>query len=210
MDMNGEYQIAAPRQRVWEALNDPEVLRQCIPGCEEIVKLSDVEWTAKVTAKVGPVKAKFGGKVTLSDLDPPNGYTITGEGTGGAAGFAKGGAAVKLTDHNTGTLLAYTVKAQVGGKLAQIGSRLIDGASRKMADEFFAAFAARLNAPSPATPAEPAGEPSAEPTIVPAPASTATSAPSTPAEQRGARLPPLVWVVGLVVALVAVLLVFTR
>ncbi len=148
MDMNGEYQIAAPRQRVWEALNDPEVLRQCIPGCEEIVKLSDVEWTAKVTAKVGPVKAKFGGKVTLSDLDPPNGYTITGEGTGGAAGFAKGGAVVKLTDQNTGTLLAYTVKAQVGGKLAQIGSRLIDGASRKMADEFFAAFAAQPSLPA--------------------------------------------------------------
>jgi carbon monoxide dehydrogenase subunit G len=94
MDMTGEYRIPAPRQKVWEALNDPEILRQCIPGCEEIVKLSDVEWTAKVTAKVGPVKAKFGGKVTLSDLDPPNGYTITGEGTGGAAGFAQGGAGV--------------------------------------------------------------------------------------------------------------------
>src|SRR5258706_929680 len=147
MDMNGEYQIAAPRQRVWEALNDPEVLRQCIPGCEEIVKLSDVEWTAKVTAKVGPGKAKLGGKVTLSDLDPPNGYTITGEGTGGAAGFAKGGAAVKLVDEGDGTLLTYTVKAQVGGKLAQIGSRLIDGASRKMAEEFFGNFAARLGAP---------------------------------------------------------------
>src|SRR3984893_15809335 len=138
MDMNGEYQIAAPRQRVWEALNDPEVLRQCIPGCEEIVKESEVEWTAKVTAKVGPVKAKFGGKVTLPDLDPPNGYTITGEGTGGAAGFAKGGAIVKLTHYGGATLLTYTVKAQVGGKLAQIGSRLIDSASRKMADDFFA------------------------------------------------------------------------
>src|SRR5258708_23921808 len=96
MDMNGEYQIAAPRQRVWEALNDPEVLRQCIPGCEEIVKLSDVEWTAKVTAKVGPVKAKFGGKVTLSDLDPPDCYTSTGAGTGGAAGVVKGGAEGRL------------------------------------------------------------------------------------------------------------------
>src|SRR5258708_24010647 len=95
MDMNGEYQIAAPRQRVWEALNDPEVLRQCIPGCEEIVKESALAWTAKVTAKVGPVKAKFAGKVTLSDLDPPNGYTTTGESTGGAAGFAQGGAAGK-------------------------------------------------------------------------------------------------------------------
>src|SRR4051794_9776945 len=147
MDMNGEYQIAAPRQRVWEALNDPENLRQCIPGCEEIVKVSDVEWTAKVTAKVGPVKAKFGGKVTLSDLDPPNGYTITGEGTGGAAGFAKGGAAVKLVDQGAGTLLTYTVKAQVGGKLAQIGSRLIDGAPRKMAGGVFGKFS-----PQPRTP----------------------------------------------------------
>src|SRR5215471_16317260 len=103
MDMTGEYRIAAPRQRVWQALNDPETLKHCIPGCEEIDKLSDVEWTAKVTAKVGPVKAKFGGKVTLSDLDPPNGYTITGEGTGGAAGFAKGGAEVKLREDGGGT-----------------------------------------------------------------------------------------------------------
>src|SRR6266481_6106916 len=148
MDMTGEYRITAPRQRVWEALNDPTVLQQCIAGCEEIVKVSDVEWTAKVTAKVGPVKAKFGGKVTLSDLDPPNGYTITGEGTGGAAGFAKGGAAVKLVDEGDGTLLTYTVKAQVGGKLAQIGSRLIDGASRKLADEFFGNFAAKLGVPA--------------------------------------------------------------
>src|SRR5260370_7653864 len=98
MDMNGEYQIAAPRQRVWEALNDPEVLRQCIPGCEEIVKESAVAWTAKVTAKVGPVKAKFAGKVTLSDLDPPNGYTITGEGTGGAPRFAQGRPPGQLID----------------------------------------------------------------------------------------------------------------
>src|ERR1700681_1402944 len=124
--MTGEYRITAPRQRVWEALNDPTVLQQCIPGCEEIVKVSDVEWTAKVTAKVGPVSAKFAGKVTLSDLDPPNGYKISGEGTGGAAGFAKGGATVHLVDDGKGTLLTYTVDAHVGGKLAQIGSRLID------------------------------------------------------------------------------------
>src|SRR5882762_11699719 len=103
MDMTGQYQIAAPRQRVWEALNDPEVLRGCIPGCEEIVKLSDVEWTAKVVAKVGPVKAKFAGKVTLSDLDPPNGYTITGEGSGGPAGFAKGSAVVHLAEASGAT-----------------------------------------------------------------------------------------------------------
>jgi uncharacterized protein len=208
MDMNGEYQIAAPRQHVWEALNDPEVLRQCIPGCEEIVKLSDVEWTAKVTAKVGPVKAKFGGKVTLSDLDPPNGYTITGEGTGGAAGFAKGGAAVKLVDAGAGTLLSYTVKAQVGGKLAQIGSRLIDGASRKLADEFFAAFAARLSAPAggettggEAVAAAADTAPAAEPAAAPVP---------SPTPAPGGRLSPLVWVGGLVIVIAIILFIFTR
>jgi uncharacterized protein len=211
MDMNGEYQIAAPRQRVWEALNDPEVLRQCIPGCEEIVKLSDVEWTAKVTAKVGPVKAKFGGKVTLSDLDPPNGYTITGEGTGGAAGFAKGGAAVKLIDQGAGTLLSYTVKAQVGGKLAQIGSRLIDGASRKMADEFFAQFATMLSTPVSAAAAESgapaeAGAPAVGPTEAPAP----PSAPAPAPRPERARLSPLVWVAGLALVIIIILLVFTR
>jgi carbon monoxide dehydrogenase subunit G len=224
MDMNGEYQIAAPRQRVWEALNDPEILRQCIPGCEEIVKVSDVEWTAKVTAKVGPVKAKFGGKVTLSDLDPPNGYTITGEGTGGAAGFAKGGAAVKLVDQGAGTLLTYTVKAQVGGKLAQIGSRLIDGASRKMAEEFFGNFAAKLGAPAEAAiataePAAPLAEPEAAPaTAMAAPAPSPSPAPVAPepprpaaaAERAGGRLSPLVWVGGLVVVVIVILLAFTR
>ena len=225
MDMNGEYQIAAPRQRVWEALNDPEVLRQCIPGCEEIVKVSDVEWTAKVTAKVGPVKAKFGGKVTLSDLDPPNGYKITGEGTGGAAGFAKGGAAVKLVDQGDGTLLTYTVKAQVGGKLAQIGSRLIDGASRKMAEEFFGNFAARLGAPVADVGAGDGVETRVE-TIAtdeiaaldgPAPVEAASPAPllpepprPAPVERAGGRLSPLVWVGGLVIVIIAILLVFTR
>jgi carbon monoxide dehydrogenase subunit G len=140
MDMTGEYRISAPRSRVWEALNDPEILKQCIPGCEEIEKQSDTEMTAKVIAKVGPVKAKFAGKVTLSDIDPPNGYTITGEGSGGAAGFGKGGAKVNLVEDAADTVLTYTAHAQVGGKLAQIGSRLIDGTARKMADEFFARF----------------------------------------------------------------------
>jgi uncharacterized protein len=221
MDMNGEYQIAAPRQRVWEALNDPEILRQCIPGCEEIVKVSDVEWTAKVTAKVGPVKARFGGKVTLSDLDPPNGYTITGEGTGGAAGFAKGGAAVKLVDQGDGTLLTYTVKAQVGGKLAQIGSRLIDGASRKMAEEFFGNFAAKLGAPAEvavatAEPATPPAEPIAAAQEMAAPAPSPSPAPvmpeprAAPAAPAGRRLSPLVWVGGLVVVVIVILLAFAR
>ena len=141
MDMSGSYRITAPREKVWAALNDPEILKQCIPGCEEIEKHSDTELTAKVVAKVGPVKAKFAGKVTLSDIDPPNGYTITGEGSGGAAGCGKGGAAVKLNpDGDDATLLEYTAHAQVGGKLAQIGSRLIDGTARKMADDFFAKF----------------------------------------------------------------------
>jgi len=214
MDMNGEYQIAAPRQRVWEALNDPEILRQCIPGCEEIVKLSDVEWTAKVTAKVGPVKAKFGGKVTLSDLDPPNGYTITGEGTGGAAGFAKGGAAVKLADQGDGTLLTYTVKAQVGGKLAQIGSRLIDGASRKMAQEFFGNFATKLGVSATVDGAADSVAVGGPDVVAPGeaarPAPVMPEPPRASADHRDNRLSPLVWVGGLVVVVIVILLAFTR
>src|ERR1700687_4277802 len=140
MEMQGERRIPAPRQRVWERLNDPETLKQCIPGCETIEKVSDTEFTAKVVAKVGPVKATFSGKVTLSDLDPPAGYTITGEGTGGVAGFAKGSATVALEEEGGETVLRYGAQGQVGGKLAQIGSRLIDATARKMADEFFTRF----------------------------------------------------------------------
>ena len=140
MDMTGERRIPAPRQRVWEGLNDPEILKQCIPGCESVEKLSDTEFTAKVVARVGPVRANFAGKVTLSDLAPPSGYTISGEGTGGVAGFAKGGAKVTLDEEGGETVLRYTVQAQVGGKLAQIGSRLIDATARKMADDFFSKF----------------------------------------------------------------------
>ena len=142
MKMSGEYTLNAGREDVWQALNDPEVLKLCIPGCESIEKLSDTEMEAVATAKVGPVKAKFKGKVQLSDLDPPNSYTISGEGSGGAAGFAKGGAKVTLADADGGgTVLAYDVDATVGGKLAQIGQRLVDGAAKKMADQFFQAFA---------------------------------------------------------------------
>jgi carbon monoxide dehydrogenase subunit G len=141
MDMNGEYRIAASRERVWEALNDPEVLRQAIPGCEELNKISDTELEAAAKAKVGPVSARFKGKVTLSNLNPPESYTLTGEGTGGAAGFAKGEATVTLIEDGEATILKYTVKASIGGKLAQVGQRLVDGAARKMADEFFDRFA---------------------------------------------------------------------
>jgi len=141
LELKGSFDLAAPKQQVWDALNDPEVLKGCIPGCEEIDKTSDTSFSAKVTAKVGPVKAKFTGDVTLSDLDPPNAYKISGEGKGGAAGFAKGGANVSLKDNDSGgTTLEYAVTAQVGGKLAQIGSRLIDSTAKKMAREFFETF----------------------------------------------------------------------
>jgi uncharacterized protein len=156
MDMSGEYRIAAPRQTVWVALNDPETLKQCIPGCEEIDKVSDTEFTAKVRAKVGPVSARFSGRVQLVDMDPPNGYRIVGEGTGGAAGFAKGGAKVALAEAGAETVLTYTAEAQVGGKLAQIGSRLIQGTAKKYADDFFGNFSRLVAGGGPALPATPA------------------------------------------------------
>jgi carbon monoxide dehydrogenase subunit G len=141
MTMNGEVQLAAPREAVWAKLNDPEVLKACIPGCEELEKTEDNGFRATAKMKVGPVSARFKGKVMLSDLDPPNGYRITGEGEGGVAGFAKGGATVGLAEKDGGTLLSYNVEAQIGGKLAQLGQRLINGAAKKLADEFFANFA---------------------------------------------------------------------
>jgi hypothetical protein len=141
MDMTGEYKIAAPRARVWAALNDPDVLRQAIPGCEELNKLSETELEATARAKIGPVSAKFKGKVVLSELNPPESYVLTGEGSGGAAGFAKGEAKVVLSSEGDATVLRYSVKATIGGKLAQIGQRLVDGAAKKMADEFFDKFA---------------------------------------------------------------------
>lgn len=140
MDMTGEALIAAPRDRVYAALNDIDVLRRSIPGCEAIEWVSDNEMTATVVAKVGPVKAKFTGHVTLSDRQTPEGYTISGEGKGGAAGFAQGSATVRLEENGVGTLMTYQVRAQVGGKLAQIGGRLIDGTAKKMADQFFSNF----------------------------------------------------------------------
>ena len=140
MEMHGERRIPASREAVWARLNDAETLKTCIPGCQEIEKTSDTEFTAKVVAKVGPVRATFTGKVSLTDLNPPNGYTISGEGQGGVAGFAKGSANVALETADGETVLRYGVQAQVGGKLAQIGSRLIDATARKMADDFFNKF----------------------------------------------------------------------
>ncbi|MDX6748867.1 carbon monoxide dehydrogenase subunit G [Geminicoccaceae bacterium 1502E] len=179
MDMTGEYRIPAPRQRVWEALNDPEILRQSIPGCQSLEKTSENELTAKVKAKVGPVAATFNGKVTLGDLNPPESYTISGEGSGGVAGFAKGGANVHLTeDGPETTILRYDAKADVGGKLAQIGSRLIQGTAKKMADDFFGKFSTIVGGPAEA-PAPAAAEPAAAP--APEPAAAAAAPPASPA-----------------------------
>jgi len=148
MDMTGEQRIAAPKQAVWDALNDADALKASIPGCEEIEKKSTTEFSAKVSLAVGPVKARFSGEVTLSDIDAPNGYTLTGEGSGGAAGFGKGEAKVVLTEDGGETVISYTAHAMVGGKLAQIGQRLIDATAKKLAGQFFENFASHLEAES--------------------------------------------------------------
>ena len=148
MDMTGERRIPASRALVWQALNDPEVLKSSIPGCESMEKLSDSELKATAAVKIGPIAARFTGKVNLLDLDPPNSYRIDGEGQGGVAGFAKGGAVVRL--------LTYDVKAQVGGKIAQLGARLIDATAKQMADAFFNNFSAAVQAMAPAADGAPA------------------------------------------------------
>lgn len=145
MDMTGEHRIAAPRDVVWAALNDADVLRQCIPGCEELERLSDTGMRAIVVQKIGPVKARFEGEVELTNIDAPESYTIRGEGKGGVAGFAKGGADVTLAEDGEETILSYEVHATVGGKLARLGSRLIDSTARKLAAQFFDNFQAHLN-----------------------------------------------------------------
>lgn len=141
MTMTGEAQLKAKRETVWAKLNDPEVLKSCIPGCEELEATEDGGFRATAKIKVGPVSARFRGKVVLSDLNPPAGYRISGEGEGGVAGFAKGGALVRLVEADGGTLLSYSVDAQIGGRLAQLGQRLINGSAKKVADDFFANFA---------------------------------------------------------------------
>jgi len=153
MDITGQYRIQAPRDVVWAALNDPEVLKRCIPGCKELEQRSPTDLAAKVALKIGPISATFTGAVTLEDLNPPAGYTIVGQGQGGAAGFAKGRAQVTLAEAGEGeTDLAYTAKAEVGGKIASLGGRLIQATSRKLADEFFSAFARELNGDAVAEP----------------------------------------------------------
>jgi carbon monoxide dehydrogenase subunit G len=144
MEFSGEYRIPATVQQVWEALNDPAALRSCIAGCKQLDKISDTEFSAVVSAKVGPVSATFRGNVVLSDLVAPNSYTLTGQGQGGAAGFARMSAQVALTAEGDQTVLKYVAKAEIGGKLASVGSRLVQVVAKKNADDFFAAFARRL------------------------------------------------------------------
>ena len=144
MTMNGQVQLSASPKTVWDKLIDPDVLKSCIPGGEQFDRISENEFQAVATVKVGPVKARWKGKVRLSDLDPPNSYRISGEGEGGAAGFAKGGAKVSLAENDGGTVLTYDVEAQIGGKLAQLGQRLINSAAKKTADDFFERFAAAV------------------------------------------------------------------
>lgn len=209
MEMSGEYRIAAPRAQVWAALNDPEVLRQAIPGCQELEKTSDTEFTAKVRAKVGPVSATFSGKVSLSDINPPESYTIAGEGQGGAAGFAKGSAEIRLTEAGGATVLNYEAKAQVGGKLAQIGSRLIGGTAQKIADQFFSGFSelvapSAVDAPAGPTPAE--EQELAEAAL--RGAALGGAPPEAGAPQAGKGVPLWLWIGGLVVVVALLLLLF--
>ena len=145
MEMQGEQLILLPQAATWAALNDPAVLKDCIPGCESVERVADNEYEVVLTAKVGPVSAKFKGKMTVTDADPPNAYTLAFEGQGGVAGFAKGSATVALTPEAKNTRLAYTAKASIGGKLAQVGARLIDGVAKKLAEQFFTTFNERAS-----------------------------------------------------------------
>ena len=159
MDFAGRYRIATDRETVWKGLNDPDILRASIPGCQELSHDSPTQFAATVKAKIGPVSATFKGEVTLEDLNPPESYTLRGEGKGGIAGFGKGAAKVDLTEESPGvTILNYTADAQVGGKIAQIGSRLIKGSVRKLAGQFFTNFAQALNAEAEELPVEEEGE----------------------------------------------------
>ena len=197
MDMTGERRIPAPRQTVWEALNNTEVLKASIPGCESLEKLADDQMKATAAVKVGPISARFSGKVQLTDIDPPNGYRISGEGQGGVAGFAKGGANVALTDDGDGTLLKYQVNAQVGGKLAQLGGRLIDATAKQMADAFFDRFSKQVQAMAPA-----AGQEAVLVAAEPAPAISMWS--MIPHEPFG--LPIAAWIGGAVFLLMLMLM----
>ncbi len=188
MEMSGEQRIPLPQQQVWEALNDPAILKACIPGCDSIDRVSDHEYKVAMTAAIGPVKAKFSGKLLLADMNPPHSYSLAFEGSGGAAGFGKGSAQISLAPGDDGgTLLTYKATASVGGKLAQIGSRLIDGVAKKMSDDFFARF---------------------NKTVAPAAGAASQTAGAQPDASAGGTsklaLPVWAWVVGGIVVLLIV------
>jgi uncharacterized protein len=203
MEMTGEQLIAVAQEQVWVALNDPGVLKACIPGCELIEKIGDNEYKVAMTAAVGPVRAKFNGKLVLSNINPPNSYSIAFEGSGGAAGFGKGSADVSLTRDGAGTKLSYTAKAQVGGKLAQVGSRLIDGVARKMADDFFTRFKQTVTPQAAAAAVEPM-QPAATTTAT-TPASTSPADPPGPSARGASKREAVpdsfnpIWLVGVVI-----------
>ena len=229
MDMTGERRIPAPRQKVWDALNDTDVLKACIPGCESLERLSDTAMKATAAVKIGPISARFTGNIALSDMDPPNSYRISGEGQGGVAGFAKGGANVRLSDDGPFTVLAYDVKAQVGGKIAQLGARLIDATSKQMADLFFDRFTAEVSGPqeiaaqgpvvAPGIVAADAAGTAAEGTATPMPQQTSPALPArkptaAPAISIFSLIPdrifglPLVAIIGILLYIPVFILIF--
>jgi carbon monoxide dehydrogenase subunit G len=203
MDFKGQYSIPASPDAVWAALHDPEILAKAIPGCESLEKLSDAEMRAKAAIKIGPVKARFEGKVTIEELAPPPGFAhamkLKGEGQGGAAGFARGESEVRLSPDAAGTLLQYDAKATVGGRLAQVGQRLIDASAKTLADEFFAKFASAMQGEEPPPPAVgPVG---------PSTPAAAVAPPREPPREEG--LAPQIWVAGLIGVIIILLIVFS-
>jgi carbon monoxide dehydrogenase subunit G len=212
MELTGEQLIPAPRQAVWDAINDPEILRQCITGCESVTKTSDTDFEAAVLVKVGPVKARFKGKVMLGDLDPPSSCTISGEAQGGvAAGFGKGSAKVQLVDADNGaTRLSYSVNAQVGGKLAQIGARLIDGVAAKMAEDFFVKFNQIVGGPNAGTSAVEAVDVSATAEATKEVTGAEPSAAAQPQTPVTGGIPSWLWITGLIVIVCAATVLILR
>jgi carbon monoxide dehydrogenase subunit G len=204
MDLKGEYRIAAPREKVWAMINDPAVLAECIPGCESLEGSPDTGFAARVTTKVGPIKATFTGEVKLSNVNAPESLTISGEGKGGVAGFAKGGADVRLAEDGEGTVLTYVARAQVGGKLAQLGARLIDSTAKKLADEFFNKLAARVVVAAPAAAAGAGAEAAAAPAAAAVPFPAATASTASPGKRAARSIYILVGLV-LAVAVIAAL-----
>ena len=190
MEMQGQRSLAITQQQAWEALNDPEVLKLCIPGCDRLEATSELQYSVGLALKIGPVSAKFNGKISLSDMQPPEAYTISFDGQGGVAGFGKGQAKVELTPQDTGCLLSYSVHAQVGGKIAQLGQRLIDGAAKSLSEDFFKRFDEEMQRRHP---------PSAEAAVALSPASEAGSEPAETGPSGLGSVPGWIWALGVLV-----------